>query len=312
MKRLIIEAIIAVLLVATVVATKPILFRKRMASGNFGIEALVDRGKVDHLFIGSSMFRSGMQADDVKTDDLYLIAYDGNQPYLMYKVISYLLKKGVKINNLYCDMYAYAAVSTPSVFDERIFLDTDLSLQMDVLDEVKTYGTGGFGTYYDALVTSNMEMMATWPISYPLINARYDRGASLPSNEKGQAAVDLLASKVDAAPSVLNERQAYYIKEIVKLSKENGINLYFIETPKYRKVTEETSYPLIMEQYASLLKGINMVMDENTYGKIQAGSEVLRYPFDDDNAENFSDLLHLSGVGRGLFSKNLHKLLGIS
>ena len=151
MRRLIIEAIIAVLLVVVVIAIKPILFKRRMASGNFGIEALVDRGKVDHLFIGSSMFRSGMQADDVKTDDIYLIAYDGNQPYLIYKVISYLLKKGVKINNLYCDMYAYAAVSTPSVFDERIFLDTDLSLQMDVLDEVKTYGTGGFGAYYDAL-----------------------------------------------------------------------------------------------------------------------------------------------------------------
>jgi len=312
MRRLIIEVIIAILLASAVVATKPILFKSRMATGNFGIEALVDRGKVSHLFIGSSMFRNGMQADDVKTDDMYLIAYDGNQPYLIYKVVSYLLKKGVKIDNLYCDMYAYAAVSKPSIFDERIFLDTDLPFQMDVLDEVKTYGKGNFGTYYDALVTSNIEVLATWPISYPLINARYDRGASLPSNEKGQAAEALLASKVDAAPSELDERQLHYINEIVKLSQENGINLYFIETPKYRKVTEETSYPVIMDKYATLLKGTNIIMDEKTYGKIHPQTEIVKYPFDDDSAENFSDLLHLSGVGRGLFSKRLHKLLGIS
>lgn len=312
MKRLIIEVFIAVLLAAIVVMTKPILFKRGMASGNFGIEALVDRGKVSHLFIGSSMFRNGMQADDVKSDDIYLIAYDGNQPYLIYKIVSYLLKKGVKIENLYCDMYAYAAVSKPSIFDERIFLDTDLSFQLDVLDEVKIYGKGNFSTYYDAFVTSNMELMATWPISYKLINARYDRGASLPSNERGQAAEDLLASKVDASPSNLNERQVHYINEIIRLSRENGINLCFIETPKYRKVTEEFDYPIIMEKYAELLKGTNIIMDENTYNKIQTQTEIIRYPYDDDNAENFSDLLHLSGVGRGLFSKNLHKLLGIS
>lgn len=312
MKRLIIEIVIAILLAAVVVVTKPILFKGGMASGNFGIESLVDRGKVSHLFIGSSMFRNGMQADDVKSDDMYLIAYDGNQPYLIYKIVSYLLKKGVKIENLYCDMYAYAAVSKPSIFDERIFLDTDLSFQLDALDEVKTYGKGNFSTYYDAFITSNMELMATWPISYKLINARYDRGASLPSNERGQAAEDLLASKVDASPSDLNERQVYYINEIIRLSRENGINLCFIETPKYRKVTEEYDYPVIMEKYAELLKGTNIIMDNNTYNKIQTHTEIIKYPFDDDNASNFSDLLHLSGIGRGLFSKKLHKLLGIS
>lgn len=312
MKRLIIEIIIAVLLSATVVIAKPFCIKRRMSSGNFGVEALVERGKVSHLFIGSSMFRNGMQADDVKNDDMYLIAYDGNQPYLIYKIVSYLLKKGVKIENLYCDMYAYAAVSRPSIFDERIFLDTDLSFQLDVLEEVKTFGRGGFSTYYDALVTSNMEVIATWPISYRLINTRYDRGASLPSDERGQAAEDLLASKVDAAPSNLNERQVYYINELIRLSQKNNINLCFIETPKYRKVTEEFEYPVIMEKYAMLLNGTNMVMDESTYNKIQAGPEIIRYPFDDDNADYFSDLLHLSGIGRGLFSKSLHKLLGIS
>ena len=312
MKRLIIEVIIAILLVVGVVFAKPIFFKRRMASGNFGIEAIVEKGKVSHLFIGSSMFRAGMQADDVKADDMYLIAYDGNQPYLIYKIVSYLLQKGVKIENLYCDMYAYAAVSKPSIFDERIFLDTAPSFQLDVLDEVKTYGTGGFGTYYDALVTSNMEVLATWPVSYRLINARYDRGASLPSNEKGQAAEDLLASKVDASPLDLNERQVYYINEIISLVQENGINLCFIETPKYRKVTEETSYPVIMAKYAALLKGTKIVMDENTCAKIPPNTEIIKYPFDDDNAEYFSDLLHLSGIGRGLFSKGLHKLLGIS
>lgn len=312
MKRLVIETIIAALFAVVVVVTKPMMFKKGMATGNFGIETLVERGKVDHLFIGSSMFRCGIQADDVKKDDIFVITYDGNQPYLMYNVIFYLIRKGVKIENLYCDMYAYAAVSEPTIFDERVFLDTDIPFQLDILSELKTCEQGNFSSYYDALVTSNMEVMATWPVSYRLINARYDRGASLPSTDKGQFEESLDASEVPPMREYLNERQVHYIKEIVRLSQEKGINLCFIETPKYKKMKEETIYPVVMEKYAALLEGTKIVMDENTFNKIPTHTEIITYSFDDSNAEYFSDLLHLSGFGRGHFSKGLHRLLGIS
>lgn len=312
MKRTIVNILIALMIVVGYVMAKPMVLKKSMSSANFGIEQLVNKGKVKHLFIGSSMFRQSMQLDDVIKDDAYVLAYNGNQPYMIYKILDYLLMKKVEIENLYCDMYLYAIMQEPDIKDERIFLDTDMSLQFDILNEVRDYGKGGFNTYYDGLVSSNNEMLVTWPISYKLINSRYDRGASVPSNKKGKAAEELEEEKLELSTKVFNERQVYYIREIVKLARQNDINLLFIETPKYKAVTEKTNYPELMDDYAQLLKDSKIIMDERTYKKLnKKDSTIVTYNYNDDNPDFFSDVLHLSGEGRGVFSKDLHKILGI-
>lgn len=310
MKRTIVNILIALMIVVGYVIAKPIILKKSMSSANFGMERLVNKGKIKHLFIGSSMFRQSMQLDDVIKDDVYVLAYNGNQPFMIFKILDYLLMKKVDIENLYCDMFLYAIMQKPDIKDERIFLDTDMSLQFDILNEVRDYGKGGFNTYYDGLVSSNNEMLATWPISYRLINSRYDRGASMPSNKKGKATDEILA-KIKLTTDVFNERQVYYIREIVKLAYQNDINLTFIETPKYKTVTENTNYPILMEKYVQLLNGTKIIMDERTYKKITSNDNVVTYNFDDDNADLFSDILHLSGIGRGVFSKDLHRMLGL-
>lgn len=311
MKRIFVNILIALLIVVGYVMAKPMALKKGMSSANFGMEQLVKKGKVKHLFIGSSMFRQGMQVDDVKKEDVYVLAYNGNQPFMMFKIVDYLLKKKVKIENLYCDMYVYAMMQEPVIRDERIFLDTDLSLQMDLLKEVKAYGEGDFSTYYDGLVSSNNEMVFTWPISYKLINSRYDRGASVPSNKKGKTSSELEEEQLELTTDVFNERQVYYVREIVKLALQNDINLYFIETPKYKTVTENTNYPELMDGYAQLLMEPKIIMDERTYKKMSSKNNIATYNYDDDNADYFSDVLHLSGEGRGIYSKSLHKMLGL-
>lgn len=311
MKRTVINIIIALLIVAVYVMAKPTISKKGMVSANFGIERLVNKGKIKHLFIGSSMFRQGMQVDDVKQDDIYVLAYNGNQPFTIYKILDYLLKKNVEIENLYCDMYVYAMMQEPVLRDERIFLDTDLSFQLDLLDEVRSYGEGELGSYYDGFVTSNNEILATWPIGFKIINSRYDRGASVPSNKKGKASDELLAEKLELTSMDFNERQVLYISKIINLASKKGINLSFIETPKYKKVTESTTYPILMDKYVRLLKDQKIIMDDRTYQKISPNEDIKTYNFDDDNAAYFSDILHLSGFGRGVFSKDLHEMLGI-
>jgi hypothetical protein len=312
MKRTLLNFVIALFIVIAYVITKPMILNTRMSSANFGTDVLVKKGKIDYLFIGSSMFRQGIQFENVNNENVFLLGYNGQQPYMIYHLIKYLLSEGVQIDNLYCDMYVYSLIAPPAVSDDRIFLNTNFDLQLALLNEVTKYGDGDWSTYYEGLVSSNNEMVVTWPITFSLINSRYDRGASLPSKEKGKSQKVLDAESPKIISDEFDERQVFYLKEIVKIAKDNNINLCFIETPKYKKVTQESNYAELMSGYVNLLKGNKIIMDYRTYNRLSCKGNIITYNFDDDNASNFLDLLHLSGQGRSYFCRELFKIIGIS
>ena len=58
------------------------------AGSTYGMPALLKQGEVDHLFIGSSMFRQGLDIDALEENldgSVYILSYNGNQPVFMAK-----------------------------------------------------------------------------------------------------------------------------------------------------------------------------------------------------------------------------------
>ena len=86
------------------------------AGNTYGIPAAVKQEKIDHLFIGSSMFRQGLDIDALEEKlegNVYILSYNGNQPVFMAKELEYMLKQGLQVENLYIDFYAYTLTAVP-------------------------------------------------------------------------------------------------------------------------------------------------------------------------------------------------------
>lgn len=108
--------------------------RLLLSSANYGMPALIKEsreeknGGVD-LFVGSSMFGRGLDINELYGKlggNEYLLTCDGNQPFLEYYEIRYLIDAGVDIGHIYIDMYAFTAARRPWLSDERLLLQTDL------------------------------------------------------------------------------------------------------------------------------------------------------------------------------------------
>ena len=65
-----------------------------------GIPAAIEQKEIDHLFIGSSMFRLGLDIDvlEEKLDgNVYILSYNGNQPTF----IAQELEKGTSLSDIH-------------------------------------------------------------------------------------------------------------------------------------------------------------------------------------------------------------------
>ena len=133
MKKIITTVVSVILAVALVIVLKN-QYGSIFAGNTYGMPAAIEKGKIDHLFIGSSMFRQGLDIDALEENldgEVYILSYNGNQPVFMAKELEYLLEQGLEIENLYIDFYAYTLTAVPWISDTKMFLDTDLAFKMD-------------------------------------------------------------------------------------------------------------------------------------------------------------------------------------
>jgi len=121
MKKIMCIIAISLIIVSIIILSKNEYGRKLYKNANFGIEALIKKGEIENLFIGSSMFRQGLDIYALEKTigfDSYILAYSGNQPAFELLELEYLLKNGVKIKNLYMDMYVYTLYANPNINDK--------------------------------------------------------------------------------------------------------------------------------------------------------------------------------------------------
>ena len=326
-------AVIVVMITFAAVLMKDEYGRFLLSDANYGLQALIteDQNTEDdgvNLFIGSSMFRQGL---DIRTMEKqlpgrsYILSYNGNQAFLEYDEIKYLINHHVKIRHIYMDMYAYAMQEIPWVHDEKIFMETDLPFKVSVWQQIQ--GSGSFGDFWKMFVTSDNDMLLSWPVSYPQVNALFYRGGNITVN--GGTPSESFAAEIKTAEGVkqvtvkeklqaaqLNTLQEEYTKKLIRLCKDHQIEVSYIETPKFILVENDPDYTAIMLAFAQLLEQ-NQTKFHLTESTSQAMGEAGKFscqmeniPFDSTQAEYFIDSIHLSSEGRKVYTESMLNTIG--
>lgn len=293
----------AVLVAVTLVIVLKNQYGNIFAGNTYGMPALLKQGEVEHLFIGSSMFRQGLDIDALEENldgNVYILSYNGNQPVFMAKELEYLLERGLQVKNLYIDFYAYTLTAVPWISDTKMFLDTDLSFKMDAWKTMAEHNDVGFKDFYEMFVTANNEQILMYPINNAIVSSQFRNGGSM-LYMAGQTKEHLDTLDLGVRDELLESQLAGY-KKIVELAAEYDINLLFIETPKYEKLlndTREGGYSELLEEMVAWAEKANapyLLAEE--------------FHFDHTDGANFQDLIHLSGQGRKAYCEMLSQHIG--
>ena len=268
------------------------------AGNTYGIPAALKQEKIDHLFIGSSMFRQGLDIDALEENlegNVYILSYNGNQPVFMAKELEYMLKQGLQVENLYIDFYAYTLTAVPWISDTKMFLDTNLAFKADAWKLMAEHNDVTFNDFYEMFVTANNEQILMFPINNAIVSSQFRNGGSL-MTPAGQTKEHLDTLDLGVREELFDSQLAGY-ERIVELAKEYDIELLFIETPKYEKLLKDTRDGSYME----LLEAMKDWAEKANAPYLLAES----FAFDHADGANFQDLIHLSGVGRKTYCKML-------
>ncbi len=297
MKKILITVASVLVAVALIVVLKN-QYGSIFAGNTYGMPALIEKGEADHLFIGSSMFRQGLDIDVLEENldgSVYILSYNGNQPVFMAKELEYMLERGLKVENLYIDFYAYTLTSVPWISDTKMFLDTDLGFKIDAWKTMAQYNEVSLNDFYEMFVTANNEQIIMYPINNAIVSSQFRNGGSL-MLPAGQTKEYLDTLDLGVRDSLYESQVAGYNK-IVELAESYDINVLFIETPKYEKLLADTrdgSYSELLTEMVQWAKKANapyLLAEE--------------FDFDHSDGVNFQDLIHLSGQGRRTYCKML-------
>lgn len=294
MKKIITTIIIALLVCIGFIFIKNEYSYLLLKNANYGMPALIKKGKVKNLFIGSSTFRQGIDANYIDKDD-YILSYNGAQPVLEYWILNKLINDGVKIDNLYIDMYAYTLYSSPSISDTKIFMETNIDEKFELFNLIDD---GNLKNLWDMFISSNNEIILTYPIYYPMVNKTFKQGGSNVKNE-GSTGKKLNNLEMIKSNKNINKKQEEAIKKIAKLCEKNNINLVFVEVPKPNRIITNRKYKKIMNNYQNLLDKLNVkyILADEINSNIK------------NNPEYFADLVHLSSKGKKEYTTSLIKII---
>lgn len=268
------------------------------AGNTYGIPAALKQEKIDHLFIGSSMFRQGLDIDALEENlegNVYILSYNGNQPVFMAKELEYMLERGLQVENLYIDFYAYTLTAVPWISDTKMFLDTDLAFKLDAWKLMGEHNEVTMNDFYEMFVTANNEQILMFPINNAIVSSQFRNGGSLMA-PAGQTKEHLDTLDLGVREELFDSQLAGY-ERIVELAEENDIELLFIETPKYEKLLNDTRDGAYLELLAAM----------TDWAEKANAPYLLAESFDFDHVDgaNFQDLIHLSGAGRKTYCKML-------
>ena len=299
----ILTTVTAVLVAVALIIVLKNQYGSIFAGNTYGMLALLEQGEVDHLFIGSSMFRQGLDIDALEENldgSVYILSYNGNQPVFMAKELEYLLGQGLKIENLYIDFYAYTLTAVPWISDTKMFLDTDLAFKLDAWKTMAENNEVGLKDFYEMFVTANNEQIFMYPINNAIVSSQFRNGGSL-LYMAGQTKDHLDSLDLGVREGLFKSQLAGYDR-IAELAKEYDINLLFIETPKYEKLLTDTREGCYMD----LLKEMIAWAEKVNAPFLLAES----FDFDHTDGANFQDLIHLSGQGRKAYCEMLSQYIG--
>ena len=269
---------------------------------SYGMQAAIGKKSVDHLFIGSSMFRQGLSIDVLEEElegSVYILSYNGNQPAFMAMELEYMLKEGLEVGTLYVDLYPYTAAATPWISDTKILLDTDLGFKIDAWELMAANNDTKFLDFYELFVTANNEQLMTYPIHNRLVSAQFRNGGNI-LTPGGQTKEHLDSLGMLGGREGIQETQMEGYKKILELAEDHGIRVCFIETPKYERMYQDADY---MGLYEECTKEVRKLTEADVKDTSLILAEELGFDFSEPAC--FQDLIHLSTEGRTLYTRLL-------
>lgn len=311
-----IKAFIAgVILSVLFVSVKNIYSCELSAQADKGVYRALKIGRLDNLYIGSSMFRKGITLYDDKSES-FLIYYNGLDPVNEAVILEYLFKNGLKVKNLYVDMFAYTAAKDSWLYDMRLMFDSPLELKLSVCNlALKNPEAGYFSSSWEMLVRAENDMFILWPLYNKLTAKRYYRGGySADTFNRGLThdAMALITPQKSEALK-MNRAQREAIIRIIELCREYNVNVIFAETPKYKGLEGDDGYRAVMSEYFGLLRdyGVKCIISRKTLDNINAsaGENVYTYDFSYEEPSMFEDYIHLSTEGSRKFMSVLRDVL---
>ena len=339
MKKIIRSITLALVVAFVLVLIKNEYARFLLSHANFGVSALITRyqekelddGNGVNVFIGSSMFRKGLDINELNNNvegTNYILAYNGTRPFQCYEELEYIIDNNVKVRHLYVDLYAFAMTVDPWIEDSRLLLETDLSFKCKLWKNMSAFAESPVKDFWEMFVTTGNDRLLAWPIDYKLTNAQFINGGNLQFEAGGGVAGMEQLNREDTLKSLksksfeniskasFNKDQLWYVKETIKLCKDKNIPLSFIETPKYYSIMTEDQYVSLMKSYIELLNQYDVQMylvEDSVYTckSLFDAKKNGRYviSFDTGNLDYYVDWLHLSSNGRTAFTKNLSKAI---
>ena len=279
-------------------------YARLLPVSTYGMQAAIAQEETENLFIGSSMFRQGLSIDVLEEElpgNSYILSYNGNQPALMAMELQYMLEEGLKIQNLYIDLYPYTAAADPWISDTKILLDTDLDFKLRAWRLMAESGETSFSDFFEFFVTANNEQLLTYPVNNRLVSSQFRNGGTLLSQE-GSTKEELDALGTLGGREGLNEAQVQGYREIAALAEQYDLNLYFLETPKYERMYQDEDYRELYELCLQEVRELERSWNGSGSFAVICAEEL---NFDTSDAANYQDLIHLSSEGRKEYTKLL-------
>ncbi len=223
-----------------------------------------------------------------------MLTYNGNQPMNMDVELSQIIEAGVIPKTLIVEFDPAMISNHADLSDKRLLWDIDMASKVYIWRELAKREDADFFMFFDYWVSSNIDYLATYPVSYPLISNRYYLGGNNGeeyTESKSAEELDAMPIKEDAG---IHELQKASIMHIIKLCNDNDIRLIFAESPNYKTMYQDANY----ENKQEILKSI---LDEENITCYTAKD----YSFDYTNPEYYSDLTHMSSKGMDEYTKEL-------
>lgn len=294
MKKIVISFIMTLLIVLGIVMMKN-CFSYMIPNDAMGIRAVIQREHVSQLFLGASSYRKGIDilaVEEQLPGESFVLTYNGNQPLNMELELEEMFAQNTKIDTLIVDLNPSMMDEPANLSDKRLLWDTGFSTKWQLWKEIAKREDTDFFAFYDYFVLSNNEYMLTYPISYPLISARYYKGGSLDEDE-GTTADKLEELEIDEQ-DMLHPTQVAALESIIQMCKEQKIRLIFVETPRYLRLEQNSAYQKKLAEAVALAETSKV---ECLYsGNME---------FDYTNPEYYTDLVHMSTKGRQAFTQEI-------
>lgn len=293
MKRYIKAAAVGLLFALCFLGVKNFIAYK-FPNSSSGMQAVIAQKNIDHLFVGSSLFRQGIDiytVEDRLGSSCFVLSYNGNQPVQMLQELRMLLRNDVMIRNLYVDLYVYSSALRPAISDTKLIWDLDFQGKCAVYGDLAVHSEAGLPEFVDFFIASNNEYMMLYPVFHAVMSKEFYKGGNI-RETKGSTCemLDFLGTPGDRKGIDSTQKEA--LLSIIQLCKENNINLYFVEVPKYYTLSEADYYIRLREELENVVAGEPIIKASDL-------------SFDNTNPLYYQDLFHLSAEGRRIYTKML-------